>query len=136
MRSLYLSDNKLTSLEPVSGLTKIWSLYVDGNQVTDLQPLAKLKWLSSLDVRGNGVEDLKPLADLTELRHLFLENNKVADLSILVSMAEKDATGEQRFAPFWNLYLANNPLDEAKSKPQLDRLKELGARLHMEPIAK
>ncbi|MCA9170249.1 MAG: hypothetical protein KDB23_21375, partial [Planctomycetales bacterium] len=70
---------------------------------------------------------------LTELRHLFLEGNKLTDLAVLVGMAEKDASGEQRFAPFWNLYLANNPLDDAKTKPQLERLKELGARLHMEP---
>ena len=50
-------------------------------------------------------------------------------------MAEKDAAGEQRFAPFWNLYLANNPLTPAAQQAQLDKLKELGARISLEPVA-
>ena len=54
--------------------------------------------------------DLKPLSELTELRFLILDNNKVTDLSVLVQMAEKDAAGDQRFAPFWNLFLGGNPL--------------------------
>src|SRR5690606_16237578 len=111
---------------------KIWSLYLDGNRVTDLEPLKNLRWLSSLDLRGNGVSSLEALSGLTELRFLILDNNRLTDLGVLVQMAEKDAAGEQRFAPFWNLYLGGNPpSDEAKTK-QVERLRELGAKISLE----
>jgi len=43
-------------------------------------------------------------------------------------MAEKDAAGERRFSPFWRIYIAGNDLQE-NSKSQIERLKELGARV-------
>jgi hypothetical protein len=47
-------------------------------------------------------------------------------------MAKKDAAGPKNFAPYWNLYLAGNPLsDEAKTK-QIEELKKLGVRVNLE----
>jgi internalin A len=134
MRSLYLSDNKLEDIKPLAGLTKIWSLYLDGNQVTNLEPLKNLQWLSSLDLRGNGIESIEALSELTELRFLILDNNRLTDLAVLLKMAEKDASGDQRFAPFWNLFLGGNPLSDDAKTNQVERLRELGAKVSLEPI--
>jgi hypothetical protein len=76
------------------------------------------------------------LAELTELRFLILDDNKLSDLSVLVQMAEKDAAGEQRFAPFWNLYLGGNPLTDEAKGAQLNRLRELGAKVSLEPVSR
>ena len=133
LRSLYLSHNKLKDLSPIAGLDKVWSLYVDGNRITSLEPLSKMKWLSSLDLRGNQVKNLKPLNTLTELKYLVIEKNQISDVSPLLEMAKKDAEGEQRFAPFWRLYVANNPLSD-ESKEHLDKIKKLGGRVTEDAI--
>jgi len=131
MRSLYLSKNRLEDVSVLAKMPKVWSLYLDGNQVKDLKPLSELKWLSDLDLRSNGVTDLAPLAGLSELSgHVRLEGNQITDVGVLVQMAEKDDAGDRRFAPFWNLYLGENPLSEDARNKQLPLLKELGARLH------
>src|SRR5690606_24348388 len=102
---------------------------MDRNQVADLSPLSGLKWLSTLALRNNKISDLKPLAGLTELRYTFLEGNPLKDLSPLVEMARKDAEGEQRFAPYWNLYLDLESLPE-EAKQQVEQLKEIGVRIN------
>jgi hypothetical protein len=53
---------------------------------------------------------------------------------VLVEMAEKDVSGEQRFAPFWNLFLGGNPLSDEAKETQVNRLRELGAKVSLEPL--
>lgn len=124
MRSLYLENNQIKDVAVVANLKKLWSLYLTGNQVTDLKPLAALKGLDTIGLSGNGIADIAPLAELTPSRHLFLENNKLTDLGVLVAMAKKDAEGEKRFAPFWNVYLTGNPLSDPAKTQQLEELRK------------
>jgi internalin A len=131
MGSLDLSDNRIKRLEPLAGLSKVHALYLPNNPIEDFKPLAALKNLERLDLRGTGISDLSPLAEHTEWRYLFLNNNKITDLSVLVDAAKKDAEGQKRFAPFWRLYIGDNPLsDEAKTK-QLEELKKYGTRVQL-----
>ncbi len=132
MRSLYLEDNKVADVTPIAGLTKLWSLYLDGNQVKDISTIAKLKWLKNLGLRNNQITDIRPLAELTELTWLFLEKNKITEISTLVEMAKKDFEGDKRFAPFWRIYLADNPLSDAAKGEQIAALKQMGARVVVE----
>ena len=132
LSALYLSSNKITDVTSLGGLTKLSSLYLDHNQISDLSVLTKVTKLSSLDLKDNKISDLSPLGKQTDLRTLIIEKNKITDLGPLVKMAKADANGEKRFAPYLELYLADNPLsDEAKSK-QLAALKEIGVRVHEE----
>jgi internalin A len=131
LTALYLSRNQVSNLAPLSELPKLTSLYLEKNKVADLGPLKTVKWLSSLDLKDNQVKDVSPLASLTELRWTFLDRNQVSDITPLVEMAAKDAGGEKRFAPYWNLYLGGNPLSDA-SKAKLDELKKLGVRVKAE----
>jgi hypothetical protein len=132
LNSLYLSRNKIEDISHVVGLKKLWSLYLGGNQIADVKPLSDLKWLSSLDLKNNKLTDISPLAGLTELKYLFLEGNQVADLKTLVEMAQKDAAGDTRFAPFWRIYLAGNPLSDEAKTAQVEELKKLGGRITLE----
>ena len=90
-----------------------------------------MKNLERLDLRGTGISDLSPLAEHTEWRFLFLNDNKITDLSVLVAAAKKDFEGQKRFAPFWKLYIGDNPLSDAAKSAQLEELKKYGTRVHL-----
>ena len=61
---------------------------------------------------------------------MFLNNNKIKDLAPLVEAAKKDFEGQKRFAPFWRLYVGDNPLSD-EAKKQLEELKRYGKRVHL-----
>jgi len=130
MRSLYLSNNRISDFSPALKLTKLWSLYLDHNQITKLDGVAGLKGLTTLSAGNNDITDLGPLKGLTRLHFLFLENNKVANLAPLVEMAGADYKGPKNFAPFLRLYLKGNPVDGATgSRLQFARLMKYGVRV-------
>jgi internalin A len=131
LTNLYASHNQIKDLAPLANLPKLISLYLDGNPIENFQPLATLPKLERLDLRGTGISDLSPLAAHTEWTYLFLNNNKITDLSVLVAAAKKDFEGQKRFAPFWYLYIGDNPLSDAAKTTQLDELKKYGTRVHM-----
>ncbi len=88
---------------------------------------------SMVALRNNQVKDIAALGNMTELRYTFLEGNKVTDLGPLVAMAQKDAKGDRRFAPYWNLYVAGNPLSDAAKGGQIAALKKVGVRVDPKP---
>lgn len=132
MNSLYLSDNRVSDVSAVSGLSKIWSLYLADNKVENISPIANLKGLSNLDLEGNAVKDVSPLEGLTELSWTFLQRNQVEDIEPLVRMADKDNSGDKRFAPYWRLFLGENPLNKVSQSQHLAELEKIGVRLNME----
>jgi Leucine-rich repeat (LRR) protein len=73
---LNLPHSKLTSLEPLKGLTNLSSLdLLDAAGITGLEPLKGLTNLSSLDLSyATGVTSLEPLKGLTKLSLLDLRN--------------------------------------------------------------
>ena len=73
---------------------------------------------------------------MTELRYTFLEGNKVTDLGPLVTMAQKDAKVDRRFAPYWHLYASGNPLPDAAPAGHIAALTQLGVRDDPKPKAK
>jgi Leucine-rich repeat (LRR) protein len=129
--NLYASHNQIKDLSPLTGTPKLVSLYLDGNPLENIQALASLKNLERLDLRHTGISDLSPLAEHTEWRYLFLHGNKITDLSVLVAAAKRDFEGPKRFAPFWRLYVGDNPLSEAARTTQLEELKKYGTRVYL-----
>lgn len=132
MRSLYLSQNQIESLAAVGGLKKLWTLYVAGNPIADFAPVSQLKWLSSFDAKGCNISDLSFLKPLTELSYVMLAENKISDLTVLVEMAQADAAGAKRFAPFWRLYVYGNPFSDAANQQQIPALKAAGSKVFTE----
>ena len=43
-----------------------------------------------------------------------------------------DAVGDQRLAPYLRLYLRGNPLSEAARTHQIETLRKLGVRVHLD----
>lgn len=129
MMSLYLSNNKIEDISVVSELPKVWSLYLAGNPIKSFDPISRCAHVDRLDLDNCGIVELGFLKPLTELKRLMLRNNKMVDLGPLVEMAQADS--EHRFAPFWNIYLAGNPLGDSTAA-QIEQLKQLGVRIHLE----
>jgi internalin A len=125
--NLYASHNQIKDLSPLTNTPKIYSLYLEGNPLESIQPLASLKNLERLDLRNTGLSDVTPLAGLTEWRYLFINDNKITDLAPLVEAAKKDFEGQKRFAPFWRLYVGNNPLSDQAKGAQLSEITKYGS---------
>lgn len=129
---LDVSNNQVKDIAPLAELNKLHALYLTANPIEDFKPLASLKNMERLDLRSTGISDLSPLAELTEWQsHLFLHGNKITDLSVLVAMAKKDFEGQKRFAPFWKVYLGENPLSDAAKTTQIEELKKYGVRVFL-----
>jgi len=75
-----------------------------------------------LSLKNNQITDIAPLESLGELRFLFLEGNKIANIAPIYQAMKKDLDGSHEYAPYLNLYLTGNPLDEA-SKKIVDEMK-------------
>lgn len=86
--ALDLSNTRITSLEPLRGLTGLSSLDVTSTAVGDLAPLASLPGLSSLSAGNTRVTTLAPLAGLTRLSSLdFSFAPGIASLEPLARLA-------------------------------------------------
>ena len=138
LRELYLGQNPITDLRPLSNLTQLVALHfwhvpvhptdldlrplatlinlemlsLEGNWISDIRPLMGLKKLRRLHLSNNQIEDVRPLAGLTELRQLWLERNPIRDLAPLSGLNLTD------------LNISNNPIQVSDISP-LAALKEL-----------
>ena len=56
-------------------LTNLTSLYLWENKISDIKPLSNLTNLTSLSLWGNKISDIKPLSNLTNLTFLSLSGN-------------------------------------------------------------
>lgn len=132
LNCLYAAHNRIESIAPVAGLKKLWTLDVSHNRIRDISPVASLPRLDSLGLAHNQIEDVSKLPPGRSMYSTYLHGNQIRDISPLVALAEHDAGGPKRFASFWRLYLADNPLDEKSKKMHLATLRELGVKLNME----
>jgi internalin A len=119
---LYASDNPVASVAPVVKLPKLYSLYLDRTQLKSVEGLGQLRRLSSFSAAGNRITDLSPLKGLDSLSFLFLEQNQIQDLSPLLELLKGDYEGRQLFAPYLNIHLKGNPLNDA-SKEAMEKFR-------------
>lgn len=91
---LLLSNNDLTDLAPLDGLTELFQVDVGFNDgISDLSPLAASTGMEELRVQVfNGVSshisDLTPLEDMNDLRVLYLNNHDIVDIAPLAGKPE------------------------------------------------
>jgi internalin A len=86
---LYLRNNSITDLRPLSALTNLAKLGLSSNSISDLRPLSSLTNLTFLELGSNSIADLTPLSTLTNLTILYLNNNQIADLTPLSTLTDK-----------------------------------------------
>ncbi len=78
-----LSDNMISDLSPLFGLSLLEELNLSDNQIADLDSLSNLKNLKSLNLANNAIEDISPLFDLTNLEYVDLSGNNISEEQII-----------------------------------------------------
>jgi Leucine-rich repeat (LRR) protein len=131
LRSLYAAENKIKSIEPISGLRKMWTLHVSGNPIEDLASLNQLAGLESISLRGCGIKSLEFVRALKP-NLLVLNDNPISDFGPLVESVEADAKTDSRFAPYLRLYLDESLLKDPSQNVSIERLRTAGVRINPE----
>ena len=62
-------------------LKSLKQLYLAQNKIEDLTPLSKLKSLETLHLRENEISSLLGLKDLTQLKEINLRTNKIVQIN-------------------------------------------------------
>ncbi|MFA5069652.1 MAG: leucine-rich repeat domain-containing protein, partial [Candidatus Omnitrophota bacterium] len=112
--SLYLFNNQISDLSPLSVLTNLQGLYLDSNQIYDLSPLVDLTNLQWLDIGYNYISNLSPLEGLTTLIMLDLNGNQISELIPIAELVNLQG-----------LYLNHNQISDLSPIAELTNLKEL-----------
>ena len=114
LTELWLTNNNITDLSPLAGLTSLEHLTIGWNYITDLSPLSGLTNLTWLNLGGNAISDITPLAELTALTELFLHSNQISDISPL-----------ERLVNLNTLWLTDNEVSDIAPLAELVNLTEL-----------
>jgi hypothetical protein len=135
LREINLNRTRVTSLEPLKGLTNLKSLDLSSVAgVTSLEPLKGLTNLTSLDLRSaTGVTSLEPLKGLTNLTSLDLRYatgvtslEPLKGLTNLTSLYLRPAAGVTSLEPLKGLTnLTSLDLSSAAGVASLEPLKGL-----------
>ena len=79
LESININNHSVSSLLPLSGLTKLKTLIAGNNEISDISSLTGLTQLSLLILSRNQIVDIKPLLGLAKLHTLYLQNNPITD---------------------------------------------------------
>ena len=89
LEELWISENPISDLSPLSGLKNLIGLGVwDTPNISDLSPLTKLPKLKWLDFGRFPAPDLSLLADIKSLRRLTFHAGGIEDLSPLAGLTQ------------------------------------------------
>ena len=85
LQVLFIGENVVSDLSPLSGLTRLVSLDLGANNdgIRDLSPISRLSNLEQFRCSRCAITDLAPLANLKQLFYLSLSYNRIADLTPL-----------------------------------------------------
>ncbi|MBE0677435.1 MAG: leucine-rich repeat domain-containing protein [Bacteroidales bacterium] len=76
-RIIDVSDNRISDITPLFGLTKLEEMNLSDNQIGYLDGIGNLVNLKSILISGNYIEDLSPLFELPMLEYADLRENRV-----------------------------------------------------------
>jgi len=87
--SLGMSDRELTDTDiaNIAKLKGLVSVSLSNNKITDVSALSGLTKLEVLDLSENDIKDIEPLAGLSSLRTLYLDDNDIGDFSPLYKLS-------------------------------------------------
>jgi Leucine-rich repeat (LRR) protein len=76
--SIDVSDNRISDLSPLAGLTKIEELNLSDNQIGYIDCLSNLTGLKTLFISNNHIDDIAPLFELGKLEYVDLSGNRIS----------------------------------------------------------
>lgn len=87
IKTLKLSNTRVSDLGIVSKLRHLTILEIDETEVSDLAPLRDLTALELISFVNTQVSDIDPLTDLHRLRVVFLDQTAVKDVRVLKGLS-------------------------------------------------
>ncbi|MGN0675427.1 MAG: leucine-rich repeat domain-containing protein [Oscillospiraceae bacterium] len=85
LKYLNISDNYITDLSCLNGLTELESLHFSNNNVSDISFMRSMTHLKKISAENNSISDISVLSDKTELEQVFFGDNYVTDISPLAN---------------------------------------------------
>lgn len=76
-RAIDVSNNRISDLTPLTGLTNLEELDLSDNQIGYIDGLSNLTKLKSVLLANNYIEDISPLFELSDLEYADLSGNKI-----------------------------------------------------------
>lgn len=83
LTSLNASDNKITTLKPLSGCTNLTTLNVNRNELRDLDGCQDLIKLTYVRAAANHISDISGIKNCSVIKQLQLSKNEISDISAL-----------------------------------------------------
>lgn len=114
LMNLYLGDNTVRNLDPLSALTGLRELDLNHNAVTNLAALSPLSNLTKLDVSYNSLTGISAIGSCTKLESLIVNNNQITTLS-----------GIENLTSLTYLHASSNQLTDAAPAAACLELREL-----------
>jgi len=107
-------NNEVTSLQPLSRLTRLTRINCSNTPVKTLMPLRNITRLRQLDCSNCPLESVEPLRYLTDLEDLILSGTKVNELSTV-----------SNFTDLKRLHLNNTSVDSLDALAGMSKMKDL-----------
>ncbi len=115
LKTMIAGNNEISNISSLAGLTQLDTLHLTRNQISDITSLAGLTRLTVLDLSNNQIVDIGPLRTLTNLSQLYLTNNQISDVSPLSGL-----TSLLTLSLLGNLITDQTPLETLKNQnPEL-----------------
>jgi len=122
--NIYLGNNSITDINPLSNLTSVNYLYFDRNSITDINALSNLTSVGLLNLNRNSITDINGLSNLTSANYLYLNRNSITDINGLSNLASvrhlllgdnsiTDINALSNLTSVDRLYLYNNSITDA-----------------------
>ena len=89
LTALSIDDTSVTSIEAVSGFTKLKELSICNLKLSNLNPLSELVYLTKLFADGNNLSSLAGLENTSLLSSVSLCRNNLSDVSALANSAKE-----------------------------------------------
>jgi len=93
---LYLSNNTITDVTPLTGLNQLTTLFLGGNLITDIttyNPFATMTSMEIMDLSHNQIRDSYAFTSMANLAWLSLGYNDVCDIQSLVDLVSSGGLG-------------------------------------------
>ena len=68
IRELWVANNQISDITPLSNLTNLYALELNGNQISDISAVSGLDKLGQLYLSRNMISDIEPLVENKGLR--------------------------------------------------------------------
>lgn len=86
LSSLYVDNNEIETLEPLSSLTTLRQLTISRNPISDISPLSHIPTINWLEINFTDIDSLEPLSGNTSLRWLQVAYTNITTLAPLANV--------------------------------------------------